>query len=184
MRLDGAPRGLTKSRSPINNDCATSNPTVTDDVLRGYDTGSTWYNLTNSSAWVCIKGTAGAAVWQLAAYDSGWHYVGAAGEPAFQNSWVNYGSWGDAAFRRVNNEVYLAGLIKSGGTTAVIFTLPVGYRLATQTGMSAGLVFITIANGAIGRIDVTPAGNVQANSLSNLWVSLNMIRFITGDSVP
>lgn len=66
------------------------------------------------------------------------HYVGAAGEPAFQNSWVNFdaaaGPTGRAAsFYRHNGRVYLGGVIKSGASGTIAFTLPVGYRPMSQT---------------------------------------------------
>lgn len=58
-----------------------------------------------------------------------WRAIGAAGQPAFLNSWTNYGSgYTTARFRRdPHGRVYLAGLVKGGSATSV-FTLPVGYR--------------------------------------------------------
>jgi hypothetical protein len=58
-----------------------------------------------------------------------WHEIGAAGEPVFQNGWVNESpSEVTAAFYAdPNGEVHLKGLITSG-TNAPVFTLPVGYR--------------------------------------------------------
>jgi hypothetical protein len=51
--------------------------------------------------------------------------------------------------------------------------------------MSSGLIFTVAANGAIARVDVTPAGNVNANGLgSNAWVTLNPIHFVTDDAQP
>jgi hypothetical protein len=59
-----------------------------------------------------------------------WHPVGAAGEPVFQNSWVNYGApYGNARFRKFpDGRVRLAGAVKTGAAGSVAFTLPVGYR--------------------------------------------------------
>jgi hypothetical protein len=59
-----------------------------------------------------------------------WHLVNAAGEPTFQNSWVNYGApYGNARFRKFpDGKVRLAGLIKNGANSTVAFTLPIGYR--------------------------------------------------------
>lgn len=65
---------------------------------------------------------------------SAWHEIGADGEPAFEDSFVNYtgGSPGDTcAFRRVLDRVYVKGLITGGsspGNNTHIFTLPVEYR--------------------------------------------------------
>ena len=115
--------------------------------------------------------------------DTDWHYVGEAGEPAFQNSWVNYNGWGDCAFRKMaDGMVLLKGLIKSGNTGATIFTLPVGYRPSpSPTGpLSAedNHIFAVIANAGMGRVDVYADGKVNANGLNNTWVSLNSIRFL------
>lgn len=58
-----------------------------------------------------------------------WHEIGATGEPAFQNSWINEGTATNetAAFRKSSyNVLQLKGLIKSGvlADGTVIFTLP------------------------------------------------------------
>lgn len=60
----------------------------------------------------------------------GWHVVGGASEPPFQNSWTNFGSgYAVAGFRKdPQGRVYLRGMIKSGSVNAVAFTLPAGYR--------------------------------------------------------
>lgn len=57
-----------------------------------------------------------------------WHYVGDAGEPAFQNSWVNLGSgYPHMAFRvRESGTIDVAGVVTGG--TGIIFYLPTGYR--------------------------------------------------------
>lgn len=62
-----------------------------------------------------------------------WHLIGGGGEPAFQNSWVNYGgSESVAAFMKdPAGFVHLRGHIKSG-TSNTIFTLPAGYRPAAH----------------------------------------------------
>ncbi len=56
-----------------------------------------------------------------------WNKVGATGQPAFQNGWLNYGlTTEDAAFR-LNNSVELSiiGHIKSGPTgDSIVFQLP------------------------------------------------------------
>src|SRR4051812_35523455 len=73
-----------------------------------------------------------------------WHVVGAAGEPAFQNSWTNYGSgWATAGFRKDPlGKVRLRGLVKSG-TLATVFKLPAGYwppgHIAVASNTSGGL---------------------------------------------
>ena len=58
-----------------------------------------------------------------------WHAVGGAGEPAFQNSWVNDTLGGPLAFRKTpDGRVYVRGAIKSGTDGSTVFVLPVGYR--------------------------------------------------------
>jgi len=98
------------------------------------------------------------------------HVVGDSGEPAFENSWVNYDT---ASFRGARfwkdpmGIVHIEGLVKSGTVAATIFTLPAGYR------PSNGLLFVTITNGGIGRFDVASTGNVVAQSGSNGWFTIN-----------
>jgi microcystin-dependent protein len=59
-----------------------------------------------------------------------WHQVGGSGEPAFTNSWVNYGSpYGNLMFRKDPlGKVQLRGAVKNGTLGSSIFTLPTGYR--------------------------------------------------------
>ena len=61
-----------------------------------------------------------------------WHEVGAANEPAFQNSWANAGGANDetAAFRLQGvNNLHIKGLVSGGTITdgTVLFTLPEKY---------------------------------------------------------
>src|SRR3990167_2505919 len=86
--------------------------------------------LTAASATPAIRGVLQATQGGRAAgSDEGWHEVGAASEPAFQNSWAN-NVVGDAtaAFRKLTSGlVVIKGGIQSGsasGTT--VFTLPAG----------------------------------------------------------
>ncbi len=64
-----------------------------------------------------------------------WHYVGATGEPAFQNSWVLYGnsSFYPVRFKKnPSGRVFVEGAVKNGTGTGnvTVFTLPAGYRPA------------------------------------------------------
>lgn len=102
--------------------------------------------------------------------------VGGAGNPAFENSWVNYGSgWGEAAmWRDPLGFVHLRGLIKSGTVGTQAFLLPPGFRPGTNE------TFPTISNGAVGRVDVLTDGQVEPVSPSNnTYVSLAGIYFRT-----
>ena len=60
--------------------------------------------------------------------DSGWRYVGAGGQPTFQNAWGNYGSgFVGARFRKIGSVVYIEGVISGGSNGNEVFTLPAGY---------------------------------------------------------
>lgn len=93
-----------------------------------------------------------------------WHEVGAAGEPAFQNSWVNESPTTEttaAFYKDPFGVIHLKGLI-TGGTNSTIFTLPAGYRPSkaficliwrvSGTGAliiySTGLVYISSGTGS------------------------------------
>jgi len=104
---------------------------------------------------------------KLAANEA-WRVVGAAGQPAFQNSWANYGSgYTSARFKKdITNTVFIEGLVNSGSGT--IFTLPSGY---TTTGGS--MLFATQTNpNTIGRLEIATSGTVSMNVGSNVWFSI------------
>jgi hypothetical protein len=108
-----------------------------------------------------------------------WHEVGAAGEPAFENSWTgSIGSpWANVGFMKdTSGFVHLRGLAQNGTVSAYpgvpMFTLPAGYRPAT------GHLANVQANGALGRVDILTDGKVNAISpTSNAWVALDGIIF-------
>jgi hypothetical protein len=59
-----------------------------------------------------------------------WHEIGASGEPAFQNAWVNEDPTGEvtaAFYKDPFGTVHLKGLV-STGANGNIFVLPAGYR--------------------------------------------------------
>jgi hypothetical protein len=104
------------------------------------------------------------------------HIVGDAGEPAFENSWVNYNasSYGYARFRKLSNgHVVINGIVKSG-TSPTIFTLPSGYTPVHNCWFGG------TANGAFSSMSVSPSGAVSQQVGSNVWCSLDDIRFDTG----
>lgn len=104
-----------------------------------------------------------------------WHVVGSGGgEPAFLNSWVNFGSDHAVAafYKQPNGWVRLKGLVKSGSST--IFTLPVGYRPPFDA------VFTSVSNGTECMIRVDTSGNVSKPiGGSNVYVSLADVTFPT-----
>ena len=115
-----------------------------------------------------------------------WHFIGAAGEPLFQNGWVNYGTGGtvDASYRKENGVVWLQGTVKNG-SSAAIFTLPPGYRPALvpggPTGVADQLIFAVMNTGACRRVDVYPGGQVNANGGTGTYLSLDGIRYLAED---
>lgn len=118
-----------------------------------------------------------------------WHLVGAAGEPAFLNGWVNYDAVAQirAAFKKTpDGRVVLGGLIKNG-TTGPIFTLPVGYR-PTMPGAVGSLRYAATASTAATAprpfIGVDSAGLVQAYNVADgtAWVDLSGVEFDIGQT--
>ena len=104
----------------------------------------------------------------------GWHEVGALGEPAFANSWVNYNSATHATaafYKDGSGRVHLKGSIKSGTIGATVFTLPVGYRPALQND------FGVLSGTGSGACIITAAGAVVAVLGTNTSFALNSISF-------
>jgi hypothetical protein len=98
--------------------------------------------------------------------------------PTLLNSWVNHG----AGFSNVGYHkdpwgyVHLRGLAASGSSaTSVIFTLPAGYRPASER------VFASVANDAFCEIRVQTDGDVfaQAGGSTANFTSLDGISFRT-----
>lgn len=107
-----------------------------------------------------------------------WHDVGATGEPAFQNGWVNNDATNaPARFRKMpDGTVRLGGMIKNGTIGSppggTIFTLPVGYRPAWP------MRFAAVGNGFFSWLEVGPTGTVYFNSGSNVWADLSPAYFV------
>lgn len=112
-----------------------------------------------------------------------WHRVGAPGEPAYQNGWVAYGApFGGLKFMKdPHGFVHLGGLTQSGSAaTAVMFTLPAGYRPLSFGGSAIDDVIIApgVANGLAGSVRVKQNGDVYfANGGSTTWCSLDGVTF-------
>lgn len=106
--------------------------------------------------------------------DSAWHEVGASGEPAFQNSWTQYGvGVATLAFRKdASGFVHIRGVARNGTFNATIFTLPTGY---TPDGME---VFQGRSEtGGSARININTDGTVVSATGTGNWVSLSGITF-------
>jgi hypothetical protein len=98
--------------------------------------------------------------------------------PSLLNSWVNFGApFSNALYCRRGGVVRLKGVVKLGtistGSTGNIFVLPVGFRPPEE------MVFTTLANNAIARVELLTDGSVRAYSMaSNAWLSLDGISFV------
>lgn len=106
--------------------------------------------------------------------DSAWHEVGAASEPAFTNSWVNFNvAYASCAFMKDSfGFVHLKGMAKSGSVNASIFTLPAGYRPALNE------YYAVVSNDLFAEMQVASDGTVRMPAGgSNVFTSINGITF-------
>jgi hypothetical protein len=100
-------------------------------------------------------------------YGEQWRVVGATGQPAFQNAWVNFGGGlSVVAFYKVGDRVYVKGQVSTGTAGTTIFTLPTGYRPLERldppiTANGAGSAGTVGTNGDV--IPVAAAGNVRVS---------------------
>lgn len=106
--------------------------------------------------------------WPGLSYGRGedWHYVGQAGEPAFENSWAAAtGSY--LAFRiRESGVVDIQGHVDSGTKGTTIFTLPTGYRPSSGASVSGVAGFVTSGSVVVPTVlTITPGGAVSATGL-------------------
>lgn len=86
-------------------------------------------------------------------------------------------TWAEPAYRRINGRVQLRGLIKNGGTSNAIFTLPAGFRPSKQ------VLFAVPSNTCMLRVDVGPTGIVTSSGVivgtaDTQWTSLFPISYI------
>lgn len=104
-----------------------------------------------------------------------WHTIGAAGEPAFANGWVNFGGSDQVAqFRKdAFGMVHVRGIVKNGTVGLAIFQLPAGYRPLTQQR------FAVPSNNAFGYAQAASDGNVSLQVGSNAWAQLDTMKFWT-----
>lgn len=92
-----------------------------------------------------------------------WHYIGASGEPAFQNSWANFvGGFGLAAYTvDPDGTVRLAGTLTGGTINAAAWTLPAGARPSVRK------AFVAVVGGLLSRVDVDTSGNVLIGTINS-----------------
>jgi len=102
----------------------------------------------------------------LYAGDTAWNEVGATGQPAFTNSWANYGSDGNgtyetAAFIKLSTGLVLVkGFITGGVAGNQIFVLPVGYRPAKNAFVATDFGISGIVIGGLGALGGFTVGGV------------------------
>lgn len=115
-----------------------------------------------------------------------WHVVGAAGEPPFFAGVSAYGGgYAPPAFRKLpDGTVELSGLLSSAVTTRplTLFTLPAGYRPVLAAGFSAHALYAQDASGVFAAIRVGVGGDVNLWVGSTGFVSIEGIRFSTGQT--
>lgn len=135
----------------------------------GTGTGDIWTSTGVTSNYLVVEDITGTEAPTGAYYEALWTPV-----TAFLNGWVNYGGWASAAYRKVNDLVYLRGLLKNGTAGTTMFMLPVGYRPA-----GGSLIFPTITGepGTLGRIDIQGSGEVTHAVGITGYVTLSGIVF-------
>lgn len=109
-----------------------------------------------------------------------WHSVGAAGEPAFVNSWANLGGGQIALqFKLLStNAVHIIGVVNASASTATtIFTLPAGYRPSSQSEApvaphtAIGGLFLSVAT--TGAVSITNSTNASGNITINAIIPVD-----------
>lgn len=96
-----------------------------------------------------------------------WHIVGDAGEPALQNGWVLDVAQVPAQFALDDYgvvHVNLADMSRSSGTGGTVFTLPIGFRPAYRTAVTAMEGTAVGFASVFGRLDILTDGSVIAQS--------------------
>lgn len=101
--------------------------------------------------------------------DSGWKNA------QLRTGFTVYGaSWQVPRYRRMNDVIYLDGLVKHSLSAGLIFVLDPGFRPSRQ------ILFSAISNNALARINIFPNGEVHGVNLNPTWVSLNGVVFALG----
>lgn len=111
-------------------------------------------------------------------YGEGWHTVGAAGEPAFQNAFVA-STPPPQFYKDSNGRVHLRGRVTRAGDTAnTPFTLPLGYRPDVTAGNPAAFAVMANSNATgwvMYRLNITDAGLMLIATVGNGIAAVNSI---------
>lgn len=103
-----------------------------------------------------------------------WQIIGAAGQPAFTGTWVNFGApYQSAGFYKDElGLVHIRGVVKTGAAPpSAVFTLPAGYR------PDGDLIFPSWSNNLFAGVIITSLGVVTAQNGSNLSFSISVPPF-------
>ena len=114
----------------------------------------------------------GGVIYPVAGDPEGWHEIGDSGEPTFLSGWINYGGSNFiCGFRKIDNQVFIRGVIKSGTVGQAVFTLPIGYRPPSVQRVPC------VSGDAYAQINVTTTGDVKVQVGNNSWVDIGRISF-------
>jgi hypothetical protein len=96
----------------------------------------------------------------------GSHIVGAAGQPAFQNSFANVSGTALSYVRKNLTSIFLSGNVTgqltSGTTPRTIFTLPTGYRPVKK--IFSSVTYVDSGTYKIGMLTIDTSGNVKVET--------------------
>ena len=154
-------------------DWTTADPILTDGEM-GYETDTGKMKIGDgSTVWTSLDYAD--LGYSLEFGDTAWHEIGDGGEPAFQNSWVNFtAGYSTAAFRKDSlGYVHLKGSVKSGTLDTICFTLPTGYR--------PNEIIIPPGSGNTGNVStlnqIDTIGQLQIFSSQNILCGLDGVTF-------
>jgi hypothetical protein len=95
-----------------------------------------------------------------------------------ENGWADFGFlFPGPAVTSVSGIVHLRGAIVTTGTNPVPFTLPVGFRPASEV-----YVKVSLCNAANGRLDITPSGTVTVDAEGGVWSNAQCFTSLDGAS--
>jgi len=108
--------------------------------------------------------------------DTGWLPIQDSGSSGviLQAGFTNYPGWEAAAYRRVDDQVMMKGLIRNNAVakaaSTILFTLPAGFRCGEPKHV------VTAMNAGVGLLNIYPDGRVVSNLAvpANGWITLDV----------